>query len=613
MPAYAWAWEAVSQLVNALGGNLVEILPATDCWCMTLTSWMRNPSGVPKEFNLEVPEPCGLPAAPAFSNGLASPPPPWAPTFRRTLLHPLIIHVMEVVDRTVAYMDELREFIDDDEDTIRKHTYPWWGGRVDGTGRGPARSGGHVFANLEMDSTSGGWGRSRSGGLLALAGGMPVEQRLQGGQLVTPTSSGAPALPPQLRVGSLSEPTPGALSTASAASAASTATGSTALALTTPSSRTCASPRPGYGNGLSSSGAPPPALVQRTVQVYTRRKKPRGRPPARPRPNELTEPVLGPLTASETIKRGLFLSPEPSILGFRPTVSAPVRRKKTIPQDFVPRRSERLIKKGDGKNKGPYHNAQCVLAKHLVFAQEDEEVTNDALEQYLKLFNKPLAPAHLRAIATMFAPDVVDFDEPAYSAFQAFVLPEEEQNEKELFLQELTQIGATMQSPWIVNGDFNLVTDTTDKSNGRVNKCMMNKFRHTINALALQDMHLQGCRFTWDNGQEEQISARLDRVLFNPLWEDVYPISDLTALSTSISDHSPLLLTCSAARPRSFRFKFENLWAKLPGFQEVVKNAWTTVSYFTNPLRTLDAKLKATAKSLRSWGQWKQSQLGLLF
>jgi hypothetical protein len=102
-----------------------------------------------------------------------------------------------------------------------------------------------------------------------------------------------------------------------------------------------------------------------------------------------------------------------------------VRRKKTIPQDFTPRRSERLIKKGDGKSKGPYHNAQCVLAKRLGLTQEDEEVTDDALEQYLKLFNKPLAPQHLRAIAALFVPDEVDFDEPAYSGFQAFLLPEE--------------------------------------------------------------------------------------------------------------------------------------------------------------------------------------------
>jgi exonuclease III len=100
----------------------------------------------------------------------------------------------------------------------------------------------------------------------------------------------------------------------------------------------------------------------------------------------------------------------------------------------------------------------------------------------------------------------------------------QEDGDKVRFLHELTHIGANMQLPWIVSGDFNLVWDASDKSNGRVNRRLMNKFRHTINSLALQDMPLQGRSFTWSNEQEEPILARLDRVLFNSLWEDLYPI-----------------------------------------------------------------------------------------
>jgi exonuclease III len=185
--------------------------------------------------------------------------------------------------------------------------------------------------------------------------------------------------------------------------------------------------------------------------------------------------------------------------------------------------------------------------------------------------------------------------------------------DKVRFLQELVQIGASMSLPWIVNGDFNLVCDPAEKSNGRVNRRMMNKFRHTINSLALQDMPLQGRSFTWSNEQEEVIMARLDRFLFNPGWDDLYPISDLTALSTNISDHCPLLMTCSSVRPRSHRFRFENSWPKLPGFFEVVQSSWSSVAHDGDPLRVFDAKLTATAKALRSWGQKKQSQMGLLF
>lgn len=76
-------------------------------------------------------------------------------------------------------------------------------------------------------------------------------------------------------------------------------------------------------------------------------------------------------------------------------------------------------------NKGPYHQAQAILTKHLGLVSEEETVSQDALDQYLQLFSKPLVPQHLRAIAALFAPEEYSFDEPAYSGFQAFALPDE--------------------------------------------------------------------------------------------------------------------------------------------------------------------------------------------
>lgn len=45
---------------------------------------------------------------------------------------------------------------------------------------------------------------------------------------------------------------------------------------------------------------------------------------------------FGPKTAEETLLGGLVATPKPSILGPRPTASAPVRRKKGIPPSFTP-------------------------------------------------------------------------------------------------------------------------------------------------------------------------------------------------------------------------------------------------------------------------------------
>jgi hypothetical protein len=73
--------------------------------------------------------------------------------------------------------------------------------------------------------------------------------------------------------------------------------------------------------------------------------------------------------------------------------------------------------------------------------------------------------------------------------------------EKVRFLQELRLIGSSMHLPWVVNGDFNLVVGPTDKSNNRVNRRLMDKFRHAINSLALQVLHLEQRTKRTDHGE----------------------------------------------------------------------------------------------------------------
>lgn len=150
----------------------------------------------------------------------------------------------------------------------------------------------------------------------------------------------------------------------------------------------------------------------------------------------------------------------------------------------------------------------------------------------------------------------------------------QEVEDKIRFLEELAHLGQQVQVPWIINGDFNLVSKEEERSTRRINRRTANKFRHTLNSLGLHDMPLAGRCFTWCNGQEQTVMAPLDRLLFNNEWEDLFPISDLTPLSSNISDHCPLLLSVSRKRPRAHRFRFENFWCKIPRFLEVVREAW---------------------------------------
>lgn len=54
----------------------------------------------------------------------------------------------------------------------------------------------------------------------------------------------------------------------------------------------------------------------------------------------------------------------------------------------------------------------------------EEHLSPEALDAYLKLFDAPLAPQHIKAVAALFDPDGTAFDEPAHAGFNAFNLPE---------------------------------------------------------------------------------------------------------------------------------------------------------------------------------------------
>ena len=98
---------------------------------------------------------------------------------------------------------------------------------------------------------------------------------------------------------------------------------------------------------------------------------------------------------------------------------------------------------------------------------------------------------------------------------------------------------------------------------------------------------------------------KIDHVFVTNLWEDNFPSSLVAALGSAISDHCPLLLDLDAEFQMGRRFRFESFWPKADGFHDVVAEAWQSVPSSGYAFIVLDAKLRATAKSLQRWsGRW---------
>jgi exonuclease III len=154
--------------------------------------------------------------------------------------------------------------------------------------------------------------------------------------------------------------------------------------------------------------------------------------------------------------------------------------------------------------------------------------------------------------------------------------------EKEAFLQHLRNIKPTAGSRWLLLGDFNLIYKATYKNNRNLNLRLMSRFRRALDFCELKEM-------------------ALDRVFCNQPWELTFENCALNALSSSHSDHCPLLLTNQDAPRQPTPFRFENFWSRLPGFQEVVANAWNAPTTHTEPFHRLGHKLHTTAHALKRW------------
>jgi hypothetical protein len=108
------------------------------------------------------------------------------------------------------------------------------------------------------------------------------------------------------------------------------------------------------------------------------------------------------------------------------------------------------------------------------------------------------------------------------------------------FLDELWSLKPSGAIPWIVIGDFNLIYKAQDKNN--LNHRLMGCFWHCLNYCELSEFALQNKRFTWSNERVHPTLVRLDRVFCNKDWELLFLDYMLQALSSSLSDHCPIIL-----------------------------------------------------------------------
>ncbi|RVW26012.1 LINE-1 retrotransposable element ORF2 protein [Vitis vinifera] len=175
--------------------------------------------------------------------------------------------------------------------------------------------------------------------------------------------------------------------------------------------------------------------------------------------------------------------------------------------------------------------------------------------------------------------------------------------EREWLWEEVGAIRGIWEGPWCLGGDFNITLAQGERNRqGRISSAMR-RFAEVVDDLGLVDLQLQGGAFTWTGDLNNMSKARLDRFLVSPCWLDQFSRVSQRRLPRPISDHFPVLLEGGSWRRGSVPFRFENMWFKVEGFKDLIRNWWQGTEVRGSASFRLSEKLKKVKQKLKVWNR----------
>lgn len=154
-------------------------------------------------------------------------------------------------------------------------------------------------------------------------------------------------------------------------------------------------------------------------------------------------------------------------------------------------------------------------------------------------------------------------------------------------------------SPWIQLGDFNVALRSSERM-GDFDSSAAGEFNQCLLDINMEELATRGSWFTWSNkrGGGGANMSRIDRVLVNGDWLDMFPESEALAYVPGISDHCSLLVTVFKEVACKKPFRFFNFWMKHHQFKELVQNSWL-LPVTGSPMVRLSLKLRRLKPVLR--------------
>lgn len=174
---------------------------------------------------------------------------------------------------------------------------------------------------------------------------------------------------------------------------------------------------------------------------------------------------------------------------------------------------------------------------------------------------------------------------------------------KEDFLTELSQVCQDSQYPFLLGGDFNIIRKEDEKNkSGGYNRWSF-LFNAIIEQAGLRELALNGRQYRWPNDHLDPTFEKLDRILTSTDWEDLFPLSIVSAMDRVLSDHVPLLIDSGVALKKDPIFRFESSWFEREGVKEIIEKIWTSAPVHLDNLDRWQWILRNLRKKLKGWNR----------
>ncbi|GKD90256.1 RNA-directed DNA polymerase, eukaryota, partial [Tanacetum coccineum] len=173
--------------------------------------------------------------------------------------------------------------------------------------------------------------------------------------------------------------------------------------------------------------------------------------------------------------------------------------------------------------------------------------------------------------------------------------------EKKMLWDYLTLVINNWNDKVVIMGDFNEVRTQEERYGSIFNSQGAGTFNLFISSAGLEEVPLDGCKFTWCHKSATEMS-KLDRLVISKNLMISCPNISAITLDCYLSDHRPILMRESHFDYGPVPFRFFHYLFDLEGFDNFVEQTWKNAQVADmNAMSKFMKKLKLLKERIRIW------------